>query len=354
MNLGRGYARNVNVILFLGYNALDSCSVHFDVIGPGESLPILCQIEADKCYIRSKAVTLNQSLSSCEYLSADEYSNQQSIINEDTEGQDIIHGAEGYDTLVEEPADDQGVTVEDLMPVLAPILDDVKAEWVNKVAENPCQPDQAETAYETWVGEKAKALSDASGQLVGDGMPWATLETFRDWLIVESHIDEQGSITKTWKDDFDITNSALDRCQACAPPSMIGTISLTVDLKTCAVEGEISATGEGDVTVNDCINGQPIAATCTSHGTMSFSGKITGKTDKDGVLTLDQTFVSTDYSSGWVEGCDWASREIEKEHWDDDPVDITGFIDWQGSATGTFKYASTVCSLDGNWNVNAE
>lgn len=78
-----------------------------------------------------------------------------------------------------------------------------------------------------------------------------------------------------------------------------------------------------------------------------------GKADKDGMLTLDQTTVSVDYASGWVAGCDWASHEIETEHWED-PVDITGSIEWQGAASGTFKYASTVCSLDGNWDVNAE
>jgi len=134
---------------------------------------------------------------------------------------------------------------------------------------------------------------------------------------------------------------------------LIDTISLTIDLKTCAVEGNVSAAGEGDTTVNDCIDGQPISATCTAHGKMDFSGKITGKADKDGILTLDQTIVSTDFSSGWVEGCDWASHEVENYHWDD-PVEITGSIDWNDAASGTFKYASNVCSIEGDWSVNSD
>jgi len=339
-NIGETYAHNVTFkVVFALTPSEISCPFHFDEIAPGATVEALCQFTTDNCFYNTRIYD-----DSCKFPDYSEHLDW--MANKDTEN--------AQDTESDEESTvDRGATIEDLMPVLASVLDDVEGEWANKVQEHPCHPDQAEAAFQTWVSEKAKALSDASGQLVGDGKPWATLEAFRDWLIVESNIDEQGPITKTWMDDFDITNTALDRCQACAPPSLSGNIQLTVDLETCAVSGKISANGEGDVTVNDCINGQPIAATCTSHGTMSFSGEISGTADKVGQIILDQTMVSDDYASGWVAGCDWASHEIETEHWED-PVTITGSLDWQGSAIGTFKYASTVCSLDGDWTADPE
>jgi len=340
-NNGRAYAHNITFkVVFALTPSEISCPFHFDEIAPGATVEALCQFTADNCFYNTII-----SEDSCKFLDYSEHLDW--LANKDTENTQDTESEE-------EPTGDDEMSIDDLSQLLVPVLDDVGREWPNKVKEHPCQPDQAETAYQTWVYEKAKALSDSTGQLVGDDYPWATLEAFRDWLIAESNKDEQGPITKTWDGDFDITNTALNRCQACTPPSMIGTISLTVDLKTCAVEGEISASGEGNVTVNDCINGQPIAATCTSQGTMIFSGDISGKTDETGALTLDQTTVSVDYASGWVEGCDWASHEIESEHWEEDPVTISGSINWQGAASGSFKFASTVCSLDGDWTIESQ
>jgi len=125
LNLERGYTRNVNVILYLGWqDEANNCSVHFDVIGPGERVPILCQIKADKCY---DSVSLNQTLSSCEYLSADEYIHQQSLNYEDTEGQDIIHGAEGDDEICggDEDHDSTGEETLDI----SGLLDNFSGTW---------------------------------------------------------------------------------------------------------------------------------------------------------------------------------------------------------------------------------
>ena len=208
-----------------------TCSFQFDEIAPGATAEALCQITANVCIQRAYITN-----DTCTFLSYTEHldwlANKDAENTQDTESE-------------EESTGDDEMSIDDLSQLLVPVLDDVGREWPNKVKEHPCQPDQAETAYQTWVYEKAKALSDSTGQLVGDGKPWATLEAFRDWLIVESDKDEQGPITKTWEGDFDITNTALNRCQACTPPSMIGTISLTVDLKTCAVEGEIIGGGCG-------------------------------------------------------------------------------------------------------------
>jgi len=189
-------------------------------------------------------------------------------------------------------------------------------------------------------------------RLYGEGEKWTTYDEFLDWIIAEARGEGGKNVTMTWNGDFNLGVNATGSCFACVPPSLSGTIQLSINLETCQVNGEIQAEGEGNVTINDCdADNQPLEETCTAHGTMKFSGSINGVATSSGNLSFDPTTVTIDYSSAWVAGCDWAPRTVQSETWEDQ-ITITGTLDWKGNADGKIQYATTACAIDGSWDAN--
>ena len=229
----------------------------------------------------------------------------------------------------------------------------LRQEWTDKLKNNPCNPDQAMEEYRTWAHERARIWAEVP-RLYGEGEKWATYDEFLDWLIAEARGEGGKNITMTWNGDINLNISPKVSCFACVPPSLSGTIQLSVNLETCQVTGQIQAEGEGNVTINDCdAEGEPLEETCTSHGTMKFSGTITGSASHTGSLSLDPTTVTIDHSHAWIAGCDWASRAVSTETWDDQ-ITITGELDWKGSANGRIQYATNACEMAGSWEGNTK
>jgi hypothetical protein len=227
----------------------------------------------------------------------------------------------------------------------------LRQEWTDKLKNNPCNPDQAMEEYRTWAYQRARIWAEVP-RLYGEGEKWDTYDAFLDWLITEARGEGGKNITMTWNGDFNLGINAKVSCFACVPPSLSGTIQLIVNLETCQVTGEIKAEGEGNVTINDCdAEGQPLEETCTSHGTMKFSGTITGSASHTGSLSLDPTTVTINHSHAWIAGCDWASRAVQSETWDDQ-ITISGELDWEGTADGRIQYSTNACDMTGSWDAN--
>jgi hypothetical protein len=227
----------------------------------------------------------------------------------------------------------------------------LRQEWTDRLEKNPCNPDQAMEEYRTWAYQRARIWAEVP-RLYGEGEKWDTYDAFLDWLIAEARGEGGKNVTMTWNGDFNLNISPTASCFACVPPSLSGTIQLSVNLETCQVSGQVQAEGEGDVTINDCdAEGQPLEETCTSHGTMKFSGTISGSTSHAGNLILDPTTVTIDHSHAWIAGCDWASHAVQTETWDDQ-ITITGEVDWKGPANGGIRYATNACDMAGSWEAN--
>jgi len=226
----------------------------------------------------------------------------------------------------------------------------LRQEWIDKLKENPCEPDKVQEEYRAWAYQRARIWAEVP-RLYGEGEKWATYDEFLDWLIQEARGEAGSNITKTWSGNFNLSVSTLTSCFACVPPSLSGTIVMTVNLETCQVSGKIEAEGEGDVTIHDCdANNQPLEETCTAHGTMKISGPINGTASSSGTLKLDPTTVTVDHSHAWVAGCDWAPRTLQSETWDDQ-FTISGELNWEGIAEGKIEYATNACGIEGPWEA---
>ncbi|MEA3327323.1 MAG: hypothetical protein U9R53_08450 [Chloroflexota bacterium] len=322
------YAHNVSFEVFFDWGTPKiSCPFHFDEIAPGATVEALCQFTAPEC-MDSITTTTN---GSCEFLSYPEHLDWLAA-NED------------------KPSQDPDTEKADSFIITQAHIDQLHDEWQQTIESHPCQPDIAQGVFIAWLQGQAGTWADEAGKVIGEGKQWPTLETFGEWLMAQAKIDENTTLTKNWSNGFEMSVSALIPCQACAPPKLTGTLDLTVDLKTCQVTGKISADGEGDVTINDCVDNKPIDDTCTSHGTLTISGDISGTATKDGQLTINPTKTTFKYSTQWIEGCEWDSQEVEKSTWED-PITITGTVNWKESATGKIHWASTACSMDGDWTA---
>ena len=247
-----------------------------------------------------------------------------------------------------------GLSIDELFKARMRIkINYIKNDLAYDASKTPCQGEADIDLVKDKYRDKVKYWGEHPVRLVGEGEMFEDHEDFLNWMVNQALADRENTITRTWSGSFEMGMSALTTCQACAPPAVSGQIVLQVNPETCQLTGTISGVGDGEVTINDCINGQPISATCTSYGNMTFSGSISGQANAAGTITFEPTTISVDYGSGWVSGCDWASHDITIEHWED-PISLTGRIDWQGNATGSFQYASTVCSLDGDWTASLQ
>lgn len=251
-------------------------------------------------------------------------------------------------------AEISGLSIDELFKARMRIkINYIKNDVAYDASQKPCQgevdPEQVKEKYRG----KVQYWAEHPVRLVGEGEMFADHEAFLNWMVAQALADRETTIIRTWSGSFEMVMTALTTCQACAPPVVSGQIVLKINPETCQVTGTISGVGDGEVTINDCINGEPISATCTSYADMTFSGTVKGQASEGGEITFEPTTISVDYAHGWVSGCDWASRDITTEHWED-PISLGGRVDWQGPATGSFQYASTVCSLDGDWTADLQ
>lgn len=226
----------------------------------------------------------------------------------------------------------------------------LRQEWIDKIEDYPCQPDHAMQDYRTWAYVRARIWAEVP-RLYGEGEKWSTYDDFLDWMIAEARGEGGEKIVQTWEGDFSLNISPVASCFACVPPSVSGTLQLTVNLETCAVQGKLSGEGEGNVTIKDCdSDGNILEETCTSHGTLSILGNITGKAVPSGALSLDPATMTFTGSHAWVEGCDWASRAVSQETWED-PITITGSLDWKVGGNGKISYLTDACNFEGEFTV---
>jgi hypothetical protein len=323
------YAHNVDIeVEFSGGYPIPSCTFNYGEIPPGGTAEALCQFKAQKCVSTITSV----STETCDMMSYPEH---------------LDWLAEKDKKSSQDPDTDKNAS----FVLTQTHVDLLNETYKQSFEENPCEPEVAKQAFLTWLQGQANTWSDEAGKVIGEGKQFSDIETFMGWLTMFAKVGET-SPTKSWHSDIELTISPLVSCFACTPPKLTGTLDLTVNLQTCQVTGKLSADGEGDVTINDCDeNNKPIDETCTSHGTLNLTGDITGAVSKNGQLNLDNNKSKFVYSSQWVDGCEWDTQDVQKSNWEE-PVTITGSLEWKGSATGKIEWKSSACQMTGDWTAN--
>ena len=330
------YAHNVSFKVVFSLTPSEiSCPFHFDEIAPGATVEALCQFTADNCFYNARIME-----DSCEFLDYAEHLDW--LTNQEKE--------DGQEPETVEETLPDNMTLEEISQLLVPVLDEVDREWTNKVKEHPCQPDQADAAYSTWVYEKAKALSDANVQLVGEGKPWATLEAFRDWLITESDRDENEIVTKTWSGTFELSTVPTINCGVCVPPGFNGSIEFSTPLDTCVLNGKINGSGSGSDVRASCDENNPLP--CSGVGSYMLDATLTGTVDKNGVLTLTEISGIYKGSVTWEgSGCSGGTGTINNSNLER-TYSITGNLNWSGAASGNITDTSgKMCAHNGTWTA---
>lgn len=324
------YAHDVSFEVFFDAGLIQiSCPFNYGEIAPGATLEALCQFKAPSCV--EKIHSIDEI--SCKLMTYTEH--LEWLVNKDKESP-------------KDPAPDEESSEEKEPFVLTQShIDHLNDAYRQSFEDNPCQPDIAQQAFLSWLQLQAQTWSDEAGKVIGEGKQFSNVEVFGEWLTLEAKINEVPLI-KNWSSDFDLAISPLVSCFACTPSKLTGDMNLTVDLKTCQVTGKVIADGEGNVTINDCVDNKPIDKTCTSHGILSISGDIAGTTTKDGQLTLDPTKAKFTYSTQWVAGCEWDSQDVQNSSWED-PITLTGSLNWKGTATLKVHWTSTACAMNGDW-----
>ena len=324
------YAHGVSFEVRFNIFPEEYCTFNFDEIAPGATVEALCQIKASHC---AKSIHSIDEIS-CKLMTYPEHLDWLTAKDEKTS---------------QEPdSDENSSNEEDSFALTQTHIDMLHDTYRQSFEDNPCEPDIAKQAFLAWLQAQANTWSDEAGKVIGEGKQFPNLEVFMEWLTLQAKVGEIFPITKGWSSDFELSITPLVSCFACTPPKLTGTLDLTVDLKTCQVTGKISAEGEGDVTINDCVDNKPIDDTCTSHGKVNISGDITGTATKDGQLTLNPTKAKFTYATQWIDGCEWDPQEVQNSSWED-PITITGSLEWKGSAAGKIHWASTFCSMNGDW-----
>lgn len=300
-------------MIFLPGYPIPTCTFEYGEIAPGAIVEALCQFTAQKCGSTVSSVSAD----TCEMMSYPEHLDWLSA-NDEKSSQDPV--SEKKDSFV-------------LTQTQIDLLHDTDRQ---SFEDNPCEPDIAKQAFLAWLQGRAITWSDEAGEVIGEGKQFPNLEVFMEWLTLQAKVGEIFPITKGWSSDFELSITPLVSCFACTPPKLTGTLDLTVDLKTCQVTGKISAEGEGDVTINDCVDKKPFDDTCTSHGKVNISGDITGTATKDGQLTLNPTKAKFTYATQWIDGCEWDPQEVQNSSWED-PITITGSL-WNGKGPPQARY----------------
>jgi len=335
-NTASTYAHNVSFKVVFSLTPTEiSCPFHFDEIAPGATVEALCQFTADNCFYNARIYK-----ESCEFVDYTEHLDW--LANKDKED------AQEPET-VEEPPPEDDMSIEELTQLFVPVLDDLDAEWVNKVKEHPCQPDQAEAAFQSYTFEKAKALSESYSQLVGEDKPWESIEALRDWLITESDRDENEIVTKTWSGTFELSTVPTINCGACVPPGFNGSIEFSTPLDTCVLNGKINGSGSGSDVRASCDENNPLP--CSGVGSYTLDATLTGTVDKNGVLTLTEISGIYKGSVTWEgSGCSGGTGTFNSDL--ERTFSITGNLNWSGAASGNITDTSgKMCSHNGTWTA---
>ena len=229
--------------------------------------------------------------------------------------------------------------------------------WLKNLRENPCKPDD----FTTWAKGYVRGLKIVEG-LWGPGEQWESFDDFYGWLMTQVRHNEELYVTQTYKGDFTLTNTNIDVCHACTPPSIPGTVELNINLETCKITGKITAEGEGSDTIQPCraSDRTPIEGeTCTSLGKMDFNGPVSGTLEPSiEYLDLDPTTVTLNHTFSWHD-CkyDFATTPYHGEQTfqiegvfnlinnlksDDPKIDLE--VDWKTGA----------CHITGKWEATLQ
>jgi len=323
------YAHNVSIeVLFSPGYPMPSCSFDYGEIPPGGSVEALCHFKSQKCGSALASVSAER----CDLMSYPEH---------------LDWLAEKDKKAPQETNPEQ----KDSFILTQTHVDLLHDSYKQSFVDNPCDPEAAKKTFLNKLQAQANIWSDEAGEIIGDGKQFSDFNSFIGWLTANAKVDEISPINKIWSSDIELGITPLVSCFACTPPILTGTLNLTVDLTTCQVTGKLIAEGEGNVTINDCVDNMPIEDTCTSHGKLSISGDVSGTTSKSGELNLNPTSTKFVYSSQWIDGCDWDTQDVKNSNWEE-PITISGSLEWKGSASGKIHWASSACTMDGNWTAH--
>jgi hypothetical protein len=257
------------------------------------------------------------------------------------------------------PTEEQSQINQEIIAVLGDDADDlfmarirtqinlIRRWYIEYLEKSPCNSEQVLTNYRAELIELG--WMKESG-LFGEGEKWPSYEAFIDWLIIQARGIEGEDIAISMSGDFSMTNTATQICTVCTPPTISGTIELTINLETCNVSGTLTGTGTGTASTT-CVYEEEEERVYTATGTASFSGDLSGSADKNGALSLDNTTVLFDYSwnfiDGGSQGGDAGQANVE--------LILTGQIDWSDSAAGTIEFITTgECAIVGDWSAKTD
>lgn len=334
-NEGEGYAHDVSLTIIFGLSSQSgpSCQFTFDEIGPGASVPLLCQVKVGEC---SDKLPAKIEVGSCNYMT---YTGHLDWLA----AQDATEPPEPEETKEEGEYGGYTLTEED--------RDLIQKQWIWAFEEYPCEPEKAEQAFLDWLNGQAIVWDAMMGGVVCDGCMFSTQEKFEDYLIGFSGvINERLSITKTWKGTFELTTVATVNCGACVPPGFTGTIEFRMPLDTCAITGEIKGSGAGATVYAACDKPNPLP--CTGTGSYSVGSSFYGTVDSAGNLSIDDTTGFFKGSVTWEgSGCTKGTGTINNSTFERS-FTITGSLDWSGAASGKIMDTSNkICAHSGTWTA---
>jgi hypothetical protein len=231
-------------------------------------------------------------------------------------------------------------------------INNIRQSYISLYKKNPCE--ELSRDDDEYFREKTLRIIDENYRyLYGHGKKWATKDALFYWLRNEARGNEDQHITQTYEGDFTMTNTPLGQCYACIPPNLKGKIELTINLRTCKVQGKFLAEGNGAVTVKMCDeNSNPISEECTCTGWLKLSGDIKGKVDlSTRKLNLEPVTVTYNHTYQWL-----ACRDVslsQKSVKGEDKFTITGGLDYSwGYIRGDVNsITNTSCQLKADWKA---
>jgi hypothetical protein len=336
-NIGMGYAHNVNFeILFpIGMPQI-RCPFQIDQIAPGESYPLLCQFTASQCYADQNIAEIKEG--PCNYVTYPEHLDLIAIENEENPLEPETE-PELVDTIPEQ-AETFTLTQSD--------IELLNEKWIEVIDDNPCQLDLAKQSYNTWVNQQAAVWAGETGSIIGEGLQWATLESFSDWLIAQAQIDQDAIITKTWNGTFQLSNTPTIPCHLCVPGAYTCTIDFSISMDTCTVGGTIQCNGEGPAVQSQC--DENLTNPCSGYGSYTITGKISGTADSSGQLSFDEVVTTFSGTRTWEGNCEGGTG-TKTSSWKS-YFTMTGKVDWKGSASGNFTASGVSnCAKTASWTA---
>ena len=334
-NEGEGYAHDVHLILVFGFSYPTDpyCEFDFAEIGPGESVPLLCQASVAEC---ADNMPVKIDTGACDYNSytghLDWLATQSPVPRTEPEDSEAPEDTEPF-SLVEE-----NIAL-------------LRQEWVRAVEAHPCDPQGAQTAFDAWLLGQATAWSGELGGAVGEGLQWPDMAAFTAWLTAQAGLEALPPVIKTWTGTFELTTAATVNCGACVPPAFTGTIEFSLPLDTCILSGSLHGSGAGSEVRAAC--DQENLLPCAGTGSYTLNAALDGYADSAGGLVLEDTTGSFKGTITWEgAGCTGDTGTNPNSSFEH-AFRITGHLAWSGAASGQIEDISQrLCAHSGTWTAN--